>query len=825
LRFASAIIVEEATLEWYMNRSLSPIDVYGQSRPFEEELRQSGDAEHFTILHDDIRSHDPEWLLIDEGFTLAREHETESLFAIGNGYIGNRGSLAEGSLLSSPATFVAGIFEQLPTPGSVPELMVLPDWTGVRIWIDQRPLSMQHGKVLEHRRILDFRQGILWREWRHCDPEGRITRIVAFRLASLADRHLLLHSVTLTPENYNSMIRFESSMEATEGAVSLLAPEWKPRRDSSRPNILPLALRVPGRDTIVAFGLTSQMLHSAQGTGCRVMHMDPGRIMEHCEVELEAGTHCHLDRSLSVFTSRDGGDAFERSMEHLREVVPKGTVAAVRAHAAAWEARWKAADVEIEGDEALQRALRFAEYHLISAANPDDPRVSIGARTLSGPGYKGHVFWDTETYIVPFFIFTHPPSARALLEYRYHTLDAARSKAHKAGFRGAMYPWESADTGDETTPQAVITPSGEIIRVPNGEMEVHITADIAYAVWQYWQDSGDDEFFVRFGAEIMVESARFWASRGATEPDGSFHIRHVIGPDEYHEDVDDDAYTNLMARWNLQHGAKTAHILEEQWPNHRKELATRLQFTDDEVNTWPKLANSLFIPFDPKTLLYEQFRGYFNKQPIDLKSYEPRSAAMDTILGHDHIQKTNVVKQADVVLAAFLLEDEISPEVRTANFHYYEPRTGHGSSLSPSIHALVAARMGHMNCAETYLKKAAEIDLGNNMGNAAGGVHAAALGGLWQAVVFGFAGFRTLSDGVSFAPNTLSYWRRLSFPLQWRGRKLHVRIEPQAIRVTTAAEESLRLALQGGSEIIASAGHEYIAERNEFGWGVWREFR
>jgi trehalose/maltose hydrolase-like predicted phosphorylase len=195
---------------------------------------------------------------------------------------------------------------------------------------------------------------------------------------------------------------------------------------------------------------------------------------------------------------------------------------------------------------------------------------------------------------------------------------------------------------------------------------------------------------------------------------------------------------------------------------------------------------------------------------------------MDTILGHEQIRKTNVVKQADVVLATFLLWDEISPEVRTANFRYYEPRTGHGSSLSPSIHALIAAQIGYMECAESYLKQAAEIDLGNNMGNAAGGVHAAALGGLWQAVVFGFAGFRTHLDGVSLAPKVLSHWRRFSFPLQWRGRKLRVCIEPDSVHVSTAGDKPFRLRLEGGSEVIAMPGEEYLADRTESGWGPWR---
>ena len=789
---------------------------------FQEELQQARDAAASGILPGNFRNRDPRWLLIDEGFTLDREHETESLFAIANGYIGNRGSLAEGSALSAPAKFVAGIFEQFDTPGSVPQLMVLPDWTGLRIWIADQPLSMQHGEVLEHRRILDLRHGILWREWRHRDPDGRITRIVAFRLASLADRHLLLHSVAFTPENYSSVIRFESSMEATEEDVSLVAPEWKPRRDSGRPNVLPLAVRTPGRDSTIAFGLISQMSYSTSATGCRSLYRDQHRIMEHCELEVEVGTTCHLHRLVSVFTSRDGGDPFERSIEHVKNVVPSGIVAPTSAHAAEWEARWATADIEVEGDDSLQQALRFAAYHLISAANPDDGHVSIGARTLSGPGYKGHVFWDTETYMVPFFIFTHPQSAQALLEYRYHILEAARIKARSFGFRGAMYPWESADTGEETTPTAVITLNGEVLRVRNGELEVHITADVAYAVWQYWQNTADDDFFLRFGAEIMLETARFWASRGQWEPDGSYHIRHVIGPDEYHEDVDDSVYTNLMAAWNLQHGLETATLLQQRWPERWEELATRLRFSKEEVSTWQVLAKAMFIPFDPNTLLYEQFTGFFNTEHIDLMHYEPRSAAMDTILGHERIRQTDIVKQADVVLATFLLGDDMDPAVRTANFRYYEPRTGHGSSLSPSIHSLIAARIGDEDLADKYLKQAAEIDLGNNMGNAAGGVHAAALGGLWQAIVFGFAGFRTHPDGVSFSPILLPHWRRLSFPLQWRGRSLHVNLQPGSLRVRVSGSGPLRLGVEDQPEILAIPTHEYATERTERGWTPWQ---
>ncbi|HET7209504.1 MAG TPA: glycosyl hydrolase family 65 protein [Terriglobales bacterium] len=771
---------------------------------------------------DQFRKDDRRWLLVEEGFALPREHEIESLFAIANGYVGNRGSLAEGSALSAPATFIAGVFTQADTPGAIPELMTLPDWTGLRIWVDDHPLSIERGVVLEHRRILDLHRGILWREWRHRDPDGRITRIRAFRLASLADRHLLLHSVSLTAENYSSAIRFDSSIEVPEGAVYLAAPDWKMRADSARPNVLPLAMRVPGRDTTVAFGVTSQLLGSNLSGGKREVELDQRLVSECCEAQLELGGECHLQRLISVFSSKEAAEPFESVVKHLNEVIPRGVRSAVSTHVSEWESRWQAADIEIEGDESLQQALRFAGYHLISAADPDNPLTSVGARALTGAAYKGHVFWDTEIYMLPYYIYTHPPSARALLEYRYHTLEAAREKARAYGFRGAMYPWESADTGEEVTPPSVIAPNGEVLRILNGQMEIHITADVAYGVWDYWQATGDDDFFENFGAEIMLDTARFWASRGVMESDGAFHIRHVIGPDEYHDNVDDNAYTNLMAAWNLRRASEAAQLVQERWPDKWNQLRTQLQLTASEILDWTKFAQAMYTGFDLQTRLFEQFSGYFRKEQVDLKSYEPRTSAMDIILGHDRIQQTNIVKQADVVLATFLLWDEISPEIRAANFRYYEPRTGHGSSLSPSIHALLAARVGEQQLAQQYLKQGAEIDLGNNMGNAAGGVHAAALGGLWQAIVFGFAGLRRLTDGISLAPKLMPHWKRLAFPIQWRGRQIRLSMKNDSVYAVVSGTESLTLRVQDGPSIDAMPGHEYTTDRSAAGWQPWR---
>jgi trehalose/maltose hydrolase-like predicted phosphorylase len=495
---------------------------------------------------------DPAWLLVEEGFQPARERDIESLMTVANGYVGTRGSLAEGTAMSRPATFIAGAFDQAPASGVTPGLVVAPDWTRLGVAIDGTNLSADAGEVLLHRRVLDLYQAILWREWRHRDPAGRLTQLRFLRLASQADRHLLIQSVAITPENYSGRVSVELPLSrpsviggslalAEDGAASMLTFPF-------------------GESSTLALASTSAVLNgSAQGLA-RTAQLRPEGINQRWEWDAAVGQTVRLDRVVAIATSRDA-DPVALAQQHLDQALIAGVDKLVAQHIQAWEARWRAVELELVGDAAAQRALRVAAYHLIAAANPDDERVSIGARALTGDAYKGHVFWDAEIYVLPFLTFTWPEAARALLLYRFHTLPAARAKAHRLGYRGALFAWESTDTGEETTPQAVLSPKGTVIPVLTGELAHHISADIAYGVWQYWQATRDDAFFHKAGAEIMLETARFYASRGCVESDGRFHIRNVIGPDEYHEGVDDNAYTNTMAAWNLKCGAETAELL------------------------------------------------------------------------------------------------------------------------------------------------------------------------------------------------------------------------------------------------------------------------
>ena len=680
---------------------------------------------------------DLEWILVEEGFTLAREHDLESLFAIGNGYAGSRGSLSEGSALSAPATFLAGVFDS--QPGSLPGLVATADWSRLSAIIDGQPLRLNQGDDLEHRRILDMRQAILWREWRHQDEAGRIMRLRTLRFASLADRHLLVQCVTVTPENFGGRAFIDAA---------LIGPK----------------VEVTASGTTVAMAVAHRVVNHA-GRWTPSAELIAGRE----SLELRLGETCRLDRIVALHTSRDTVNPRETADRHVERAIEDLT-RVVDEHRGAWLARWKASDLRIEGDLAAQRALRFAIYHLSSAANPRDDRVSIGARGLSGTAYKGHVFWDTDIFMLPFFIFAYPEAARALVMYRYHTLPAARAKAAGFGYRGAFFAWESADSGEDVTPRFVAAPDGQVIPILTGELEQHITSDVAFGAWNYWQATGDDRFLVEAGTEILIETARFWASRAKREGDGLYHIRGVIGPDEYHETVDDNAYTNGMAQWNLEIATEIANFVAQRWPGPWQALSRRLAIEPEEPRRWQQVARDFYTGFDQRTGLFEQFRGYFGLEEIDLTAFGPRTAPMDVLLGRERIQKSKVIKQPDVVMLIYLLWDRIPPEVRKANFDYYEPRCGHGSSLSPAIHALVAARLGYTAMAERYFRQASEIDLSDNMGSAAGGIHAAALGGLWQAAVLGFAGLQFEGGRPEYHANLPPSWRSLSTRFQWHGQ-------------------------------------------------------
>lgn len=724
-----------------------------------------------------------------------------SSLAVSNGCLGIVGPAVHTGLEARPQAFVAGLFDRLPSSTPMPVLVSTPDWLALDIRVDGHPIQPPFGTSPRNVHVLDMRNGMLWQQWREKSQRGRGVDVRALCFASQVDRSLGVQVIRVAVDG-PARVTLGASLPVQEGLVpevtaALVRTLWQ-----TRPS---------GRRLAVA----TRYLASTRGAGPVTLTAGPwGRYRCAWDAAGDRGSVLTLVRYVSLF--RDGdADPAEAAGIAVERAATSGLASVVSEHTRAWARRWDASDIEVEGDDRAQLALRLAGYHLISAADPCDGRVSIGARALTGQAYNGHVFWDTEIFLLPFFTLTWPAAARSLLMYRYRTLPAARARAALHGCRGALYAWESADSGQEATPALVTGTNGEPIQIHNGTNEIHISADVAFGVWQYWQASADDEFLQEAGAEILIETARFWATRAEREADGRYHIRRVIGPDEYHELVDDNAYTNLIARWNLGRAAEVTRLLRSRWPAEWSALERRLGVTAAEIRRWRRVAAGLVAGRDATTGLVEQFAGFFGLEPVDVAAYSPRAVPMDVILGRERTQHSQVIKQADVLMALALLPDEFPGDAGEANFRYYEPLCGHGSSLSPAIHALVAARLGHDDLALRYFHQAASIDLDDAMRNEDGGVHMANLGGLWQAVVFGFAGLTLGSQGLAFHPKLPATWKSIRFPLQWHGRHLRVSIEKDPYRFEARLDYGEPMAIVVGEETCRLDPHR--------GWIRWLE--
>jgi hypothetical protein len=458
----------------------------------------------------------------------------------------------------------------------------------------------------------------------------------------------------------------------------------------------------------------------------------------------------------------------------LDRAVETGFDGLLREHRAAWARRWADAEIVIDGDPEAELAARFALFHLLASA-PTAGESAIGARGLTGLAYAGHVFWDTDVFVLPALAATLPAAARAVLEYRVRRLPAARAAAAGTGHDGARFPWESADTGEDVTPPSVQDFEGRLMPIRTAQLEEHITADIAWAALHYLDWTGDAALLTGAGQGLVVDTAQYWASRAVVDPEGRAHIKGVMGPDEYHEDVDDNAFTNLMVRWHLRRAAALVDPA----------VAAR----------WRALAAALVDGHDPDSNRHEQFSGFSLLEPLMIGEMAPVPVAADILLGHERLGRTQVIKQPDVLMAHHLIPDELPAGSLAADLDFYLPRTAHGSSLSPAICASLLARTGRPDDAMGLFDIAARLDLDDLTGTTAGGLHLATMGGLWQAIVHGFAGIRPEASHLTIDPSLPDRWDRLQLRLVYHGTPLTVRIDHDHIAVD--APRSLPLRIQG----------------------------
>ncbi len=747
------------------------------------------------------------WLVQEAGFDARYLGKCEALFAQGNGYLGVRNALEEAYPNQVRDMFVTGTFNKAAAEEAT-ELPNVPDMTGMTISVDGHPFQLQEGQLKAYSRTLNLKTGETVRKVTWVSPTGVTLQATFRRMVSLAQEHVFALCAEFCTDRPVTLV-LETGVD---GAVT----------NSGAQHFEQLERRIYSDGTMQYASRTTQShVWIVEHTACLLNRpadnlpvMERRTLKKRYTLTLPAGEPLRVEKLCTVFSTRDRAyqempaeearqTAKADGKELLHWAMNSGYDVLLQESAAAWERYWAESDIRIDGHADFdQLAVRFALYHLNIMVKPDDDRVGIGAKALTGEGYKGHSFWDTEMFILPYFTFTRPQTARTLLQYRYRNLYGAHLKARACGYEGAMYPWECAWVDDgEVTPLYMGTDvlTGQVTKVWTGLIEHHISADIAYAVQQYADVTSDTEYMERYGYEIILDTARFWTSRVQWNPEYKrFEILDVIGPDEYKEHVDNNAYTNYMAHHNLHLALQVMDRLEAEGGAVCSRLDAKLHFAELRAKI-QNCIDKLYLPVPAENGIVPQFDGYFSLKPLDLTKYKNSDAVMSIYNDFNGTQLNQymVSKQADTVMLFFLLADLFDFDTQKKNFIFYEDKTLHDSSLSKCTHAILAADYGMEEMAYDLYRRALAIDLGPYMKSSNEGIHSAAIGGIWESTVMGFGGVRIRQGKLCIAPHLPKAWQGLTFPLSYQGVSLRVSVRPGIVQVENHDVRAVELLLCG----------------------------
>jgi len=730
-----------------------------------------------------IYPHDP-FRLVEKRFNSSRMPQMETLFALANGYIGIRGTFDEGTPAFQKGTLINGFHETWPIlyPESAygyartgQTIVNVPDGTLIRLYVDDEPFDLASAALISYERTLDMQTGILARDLVWEKGSGKRIRIRSRRLVSFEHRHVAAVSYEVTLLNADAPIVISSEFVYQE-ETRLVEGDQRGSRAFAERVLLPQGLQFSGAKAIlmavtrnsrmtVACGMDHQVETEGSYDLKNESRNERGRVVV-C-LQGIAGQAVRITKLLTYHASRNAAadelaERADRALERARALGFKGLAASQQVSLSKF---WDRADVEVLDNDELQQVARLNLFHLHQATARVDG-LGVPAKGLTGHGYEGHYFWDTEIYVLPFLIYTNPHAARNLLLFRYRMLDAARRRALEVNQQGALFPWRTIN-GDEASAYYAA-----------GTAQYHIDADVAYAVMKYVQVTGDTDFLFREGAEILLETARMWRSLGfySSRANGQFCINSVTGPDEYNTVVNNNAFTNLMARENLWAAASTLQRIRDSNPERFVQLAHNTGLRDDEIAEWQAAADRMFVPYDENAGIHLQDDEFLSKKPWDFAHTPPDKYPL---LLHFHplvIYRHNVIKQADVVLAMVLLGHEFSMEQKRRNFDYYDPLTTGDSSLSVSIQSILAMELGYREKAIEYLRYALWMDLADIHANVDQGCHIASMGGTWMAGVYGLAGMRDQNGRITFHPRLGQRIGGLRFHLTIQGQLLTVEI-------------------------------------------------
>lgn len=773
------------------------------------------------------------WIIEETSFHEKYTGKCESIFTQGNGYLGLRNSLEERYVDTVRGMFITGTFNKA-SKEEATELPNVSDIVNMEIELNGERFSMTEDNLKEYSRTLNLYTGETCRNVLWEGKNGNVVQLSFHRFVSYKNIHVIGAYVEIKPVNCDVKATVVSGINAqvtNHGAQHLT--EFSKRAFEEK--FLQMGMVTTESAVSIAVSTVHKVFQSGKYTEDAASKIIDDRRKIHAEIQLviPQGETARVEKISTVHSSRDleyvasgkepeGENVCRDGLNNLKEAEEKGYETLLEESKKVWEKIWKKQDIQIDSKEDdAQIAVRFALYHLQIMVRREDNRVGIGAKALSGEGYKGHSFWDTETFIFPYFQMAEPETARTLLEFRYKGLYGARKKAIENGYKGAMYPWEAAWVSDgEVTPYVigVNVHTGEPMICLTGVIEQHITSDIIFALWQYYAATDDQDFMDRYGYEMTIETARFWNSRLEwIEENNRYEIRDVIGPDEYKEHVDNNAYTNYMAHENMRLAAQViACIRDEKKDIYGKmqklmqEEGTSLEQLEEELKDKMK---KLYLPQpDEKTGIIPQFDGYFDLKEIDLSVY--KNASVVGTVFHDYsgedVQGMQAGKQADIVELLYQMEDITTPDNKAKNYVYYEARTLHDSSLSKAIHSITACDLGMEKEAYDMFMSAALTDLGQEMKSSDAGIHSANMGGVWQDVVMGFGGIRIRDGHLRIAPNCPKQWEKFTYPLYWKGNELHITVCKDGVEVINEGED-FEAEIMGQTVTVSKGKNEFRA--------------
>jgi alpha,alpha-trehalose phosphorylase len=741
------------------------------------------------------------WRLVERRFYPHRLAQFETLFSLSNGYLGLRGNFEEGAPAFQNATLVNGFHETWPivygeqAPGFAKlgqTILNVTDAKMIKLYVDDEPFYLPTASLLEYERVLDMRAGTLDRTILWETPAGKAVSIKSRRLVSFEHRHLAAIDYEVTVVNATAPVVISSKLvydpeDETES-------EGDPRLARAFADRVLLPQHSFAEGYRIALGHRAR--RSGMGLGCAVDHVVETECAHICElsrsqdegklvltVQAKPGEPIRLFKYMSYHTSRRAPveELCERAGRTLDRAMSDGFSSLLESQRGHLDDFWQRADVQIEAEpdlssselrsaDAVQQILRLNLFHMFQASTRAEG-AGVPAKGLTGLGYEGHYFWDTEIYVVPFLIYTAPRVAENLLRFRHSMLERARERAREVNQKGALFAWRTIN-GEEASAYYAA-----------GTAQYHINADIVYALRKYVQATGDEKFLFQEGAEILVETARLWLDLGffAESHDGRFSIVGVTGPDEYNTVVNDNAFTNMMARENLWFAADTVERLRSEHPEGYEALKHRTDLETSEPRAWREAADAMYLPYDEQAGIHLQDDEFLDRRPWDFENTPPEKYPL---LLHFHplvIYRHRVIKQADIALAMFLLGDEFSLEQKKRNFDFYDPLTTGDSSLSVSIQSIIASEIGY----------AALMDFADVSGNVEDGLHIASMGGTWMAAIYGMAGFRDYDGRFSFSPCLPRDLRCMRFRLELRGRQLAVEMTPDSVTYSLVRGEDL----------------------------------